>query len=857
MLSGAGFLGNGASLGADITLIVQFIFFFGLSFGIIMQLLGKYNVHRFIQAPIVILNFFFIIFIMVASFFRQDVATTLVHRPTDLYYIAPFIHAGLGIIAQGLAIYLLLAGFKILPQKIGTLRYFMWATYGFWILAISFGLATYAAWYLFDSGGVVEVSQVEFVEPEAGQPPTVQRALLQNFSFQPENLTVIAGTTVVWINQDGAPHNVTLVDGSVASDNFRQGEAFEITFEEPGVYPIFCTLHGNPSSGMIGVVTVVEATEENIAQIAAEPAVQIVPPTPTPPPPAPLAPVALLEPPTPEDQLLGLLAFRDNVSPGDSVTLAMGGVDPAPAGNELHAWLINGDEQATDIGLIEPTGQGSLSFTYTDPERQNLMALYDGVQITIEPAGNIDAAPGQIVYSGRQAPNAFEQIRLITAAADDTPLNKGYGIGARLQAEELTRHAQYIELAYDLGSIADAQRHAEHIINILEGEAREFYKDWDGAHGLQNPGDGFGLIHYIEQMKDAAITASVTKDSTIAIKTHAEHVRISSDSALEAAVAIREAAIDILETNNIGDVGPLVDTINRGSLRVLVGEDVDGDGVISLGESGVFTAYQHAQYMGAVGVLVGDAAGIADPISVSGQENQLVAGEIVIDMGDFGYSLKTVTIPAGSRVRFVNRGQARHSATADDGSFDTDLLDPGQEFVITFDEIGFFPYYCLLHGTRGGVGMAASITVVEAGTEIPPAEGEPSRSPTEPTIAPVEPTLAPVEPTPTLAATEPTPPPTNVPPTAAAPSSFNLDMIDFSFSVLNLEVPAGSTLTWTNAGKARHSATADDGSFDTGLIGSGEQASISFDTPGVYTYFCILHGAAGGIGMSAIITVTG
>ncbi len=834
MLSGAGFLGNGATLGADINLIVQFIFFFGLSFGIIMQLLGKYNVHRFIQAPIVILNFFFIIFIMVASFFRQDVPTTLIQRPTDLYYIAPFIHAGLGIIAQGLATYLLLAGFKILPQKIGTLRYFMWATYGFWILAISFGFATYAAWYVFDSGGVVEVSQVEFVQPEAGEPPAVQRALLQDFAFQPGNLTVVVGTTVVWVNQDGAPHNVTLVDGSVSSDNFRQGEAFELTFEEPGVYPVYCTLHGNPSSGMIGVVTVVEATEENIAQVASEPAVQIVPPTPTPPPPVPLVPVALIEPPTPEDQLLGLLAFRDNVSPGDSVTLAMSGVDPAPAGNELHAWLISSDGQATDMGLIEPTGQGSLSFTYSDPDRQNLMASYDGVQITIEPVGDVDAIPGQIVYSGRQAPIAFDQIRLITATADDTPLNSGYGIGARLQAEELTRHAQYIQLAYDLGSIADAQRHAEHILNILAGEGGACYKDWDGAHGLQNPGDGFGLIPYIEHTKAAAIAASVTDDATTAIKTHAEHVRISSDSALEMSKTIREAALGIIETNSIGDLGPLVDTINRGSLRVLVGEDVDGNGVVSLGESGVFTAYQHAQYMGAVGVLVGDAAGIADPITVSGQEAQLVAGEIVIDMVDFAYSLKTVTIPAGTQVRFVNRGQARHSATADDGSFDTDLLDPGQEMVITFDEVGFYPYYCLLHGTRGGVGMAASITVVESGTEIP-------RTQVEPTPAPAEPTLT---------ATE-------APPAPGTPSTFDLDMIDSSFSVLNLEVPAGSTVTWTNAGNARHSATADDGSFDTGLIGSGEQASITFDTPGVYNYFCILHGAAGGIGMSAVITVTG
>jgi plastocyanin len=158
--------------------------------------------------------------------------------------------------------------------------------------------------------------------------------------------------------------------------------------------------------------------------------------------------------------------------------------------------------------------------------------------------------------------------------------------------------------------------------------------------------------------------------------------------------------------------------------------------------------------------------------------------------------------------------------------------------VVTFDEIGFFPYYCLLHGTRGGVGMAASITVVEAGTEIPPAQVEPT--PAEPTLVPVGPTAVPTE----------------APPDTAAPTTFNLDMIDFSYSVLNLEVPAGSTVTWTNAGNPRHSATTDDGSGDTGLISSGERASITFDTPGVFAYYCTLHGAPGGIGMSAVITVT-
>jgi plastocyanin len=195
-------------------------------------------------------------------------------------------------------------------------------------------------------------------------------------------------------------------------------------------------------------------------------------------------------------------------------------------------------------------------------------------------------------------------------------------------------------------------------------------------------------------------------------------------------------------------------------------------------------------------------------------------------------------VPAGTKVRFVNQGQARHSATADDGSFDSGLLDPGQEFTVTLDEPGLFPYYCVLHGTRGGVGMAASITVVEAGAEAPdlptpePAEAEPTAEPeAEPTEA------AAVEPEETA-------------------GEFFIDMLDFTYSDLNPEIPAGSTVAWTNAGNVKHSATADDGSWDTTLLGSGGEASITFDEPGAYAYYCSLHGSPGGIGMSATITVT-
>jgi plastocyanin len=54
----------------------------------------------------------------------------------------------------------------------------------------------------------------------------------------------------------------------------------------------------------------------------------------------------------------------------------------------------------------------------------------------------------------------------------------------------------------------------------------------------------------------------------------------------------------------------------------------------------------------------------------------------------------------------------------------------------------------------------------------------------------------------------------------------------------------------------RHSATASDNSFDTGLFDAGEQSTLTFDAPGTYVYYCTLHGSPDGSGMAATITVT-
>jgi plastocyanin len=75
------------------------------------------------------------------------------------------------------------------------------------------------------------------------------------------------------------------------------------------------------------------------------------------------------------------------------------------------------------------------------------------------------------------------------------------------------------------------------------------------------------------------------------------------------------------------------------------------------------------------------------------------------------------------------------------------------------------------------------------------------------------------------------------------------------FSPQIVTVPAGATVSWTNADQVAHTVTADDGSFDTSFFADGQTVSLTFDTPGTYAYYCIPHGAPGGSGMAGLIVV--
>jgi plastocyanin len=68
---------------------------------------------------------------------------------------------------------------------------------------------------------------------------------IDNFTYDPEELTVKAGTRVKWINRDDVPHTATSTAKPRAFDSktLDTDQQFSIVFDKPGTYEYFCAVH--------------------------------------------------------------------------------------------------------------------------------------------------------------------------------------------------------------------------------------------------------------------------------------------------------------------------------------------------------------------------------------------------------------------------------------------------------------------------------------------------------------------------------------------------------------------------------------------------------------------------------------
>jgi plastocyanin len=75
---------------------------------------------------------------------------------------------------------------------------------------------------------------------------------VKNFMFSPAMMHIPAGATVIWKNLDGEPHTVVSDSGLFRSGALDEGDSFQFTFDKPGTYRFFCSVHPH----MMGTIVV-------------------------------------------------------------------------------------------------------------------------------------------------------------------------------------------------------------------------------------------------------------------------------------------------------------------------------------------------------------------------------------------------------------------------------------------------------------------------------------------------------------------------------------------------------------------------------------------------------------------------
>ena len=64
---------------------------------------------------------------------------------------------------------------------------------------------------------------------------------------------------------------------------------------------------------------------------------------------------------------------------------------------------------------------------------------------------------------------------------------------------------------------------------------------------------------------------------------------------------------------------------------------------------------------------------------------------------------------------------------------------------------------------------------------------------------------------------------------------------EYAFAPYRARVKAGTQVTWRNNGRMVHTIVAEDGSWTTGPLNTGEVGAATFARPGTYTYVCKEH----------------
>jgi plastocyanin len=180
---------------------------------------------------------------------------------------------------------------------------------------------------------------------------------------------------------------------------------------------------------------------------------------------------------------------------------------------------------------------------------------------------------------------------------------------------------------------------------------------------------------------------------------------------------------------------------------------------------------------------------------------------------NFDFAPRDIEVDAGTTLTWTNTADRPHTVSDRGGTFDSGPVQPGKQNAVLFSVPGRYLYFCRINPAK----MNGTI-VVKPG----------ARPPVVSRIQAIDPAR-------------------------------EGEVLRFDPAQLNLET--GSSIIFANVGGKPHTLTADDGSFDTGVVTpgaeggrfAGSNASVTLSKPGTFAFHCEVHPQA----MKGVLNVTG
>lgn len=100
-----------------------------------------------------------------------------------------------------------------------------------------------------NTGGTTNADSSGNAGDEAGEEVTV--LIDENSMFNMSELHIKNGTKVTWVNNDSIAHTVYETNNLFNSENMVQGSTFSYTFDQPGTYTYYCSIHPSMEAEVI------------------------------------------------------------------------------------------------------------------------------------------------------------------------------------------------------------------------------------------------------------------------------------------------------------------------------------------------------------------------------------------------------------------------------------------------------------------------------------------------------------------------------------------------------------------------------------------------------------------------------